>query len=104
MPLKGAACGAVRLLLAYGADPNGVYEHKGGPLRVAADPGQKDILCLPLDRGANVEGRLAEALCAAARGSHKDLVETLLDLGPPVNRWLKFWAVLRSLPESWRKC
>ena len=37
------------------ADPKGVDEHKDGPLRVAAGPGQKDILCLFLDSGANVE-------------------------------------------------
>jgi hypothetical protein len=55
----------VDAVLAYGADPNGGYEHKGGLLKVAADLGQKDILCLLLDRGANVEARVAEVLCAA---------------------------------------
>ena len=85
----------VRLLL---ADPNGVNEQKGGPQKAAAGLGQKKIyLFLLLDCGANVEARLAEALCATARGGNKDLVETLLGRGPPVNKGLEVWVVLRSL-------
>jgi hypothetical protein len=50
-----------------------------------------------LNREANVGARLAEVLCAAARSGHKGPVEILPDRGPPVNKGLKFWAVLRGL-------
>jgi hypothetical protein len=55
---------------------------------------KKDILCPLLYREANVEARLAEALCTAARSGYRDLVEILLDRGPPVNKGMEFLAVL----------
>lgn len=36
----------------------------------------------------------------AARSGHKDLVEILLDLGPPANKGLESWAVLRNLGDA----
>lgn len=86
---------AVKLLLKYGADVNGLPEAYGMPLVTAADAGHVEVVRLLLEKGADPNARAdltvgqghtngrktITALEAASSGGRADVVQLLLDRG-----------------------
>jgi ankyrin repeat protein len=83
--LKGDALN-VQALLRQGADPNFGFEKT--PLMEAATSGQKTVIPLLLDAGANINARTKygeTALSLAAQGGHLEVVRLLLSKGADAN-------------------
>jgi ankyrin repeat protein len=81
----------VKVLLAHGAEVNGVASDKAGttPLHHAAAQGFENIVQLLLSKGADVNKERFDgstALFVAAQQNRKDVVEILLDNGADINK------------------
>lgn len=79
--------GTVRILLAAGANPNGIGGREySTPLYEAASQGKFEIVKMLLAHGAKITNKEnSEALIHAAKRGHSDIVAVLLEHGAQVN-------------------
>jgi ankyrin repeat protein len=97
----------VRMLIARGANVDGVSSNKGSPVYFACADGQIEVLDELLKHGASpdVQYNYSTALIAAIDQRHEDIALKLIDAGADVNRtdWKGHnafdFALLRELPN-----
>ncbi|KAK6342226.1 hypothetical protein TWF730_001704 [Orbilia blumenaviensis] len=85
------------LLLAH----DNQYEDHGNAILGASSNGNRDVVELLLEYGANINKDGGKALCGAAQNGHRDVVELLLKNGANIN-WYYGKALYRALVNGHR--
>jgi ankyrin repeat protein len=95
----------VAALIAAGADCNEQIRQDGSPLIAACSGGYAESACLLIEHGADLKRDGLEALDAASRNGHADVIDTLLSKGISVDKQVlgECLSSAYSHPEAMKK-